>query len=118
MAAAGWWLAPLFTADDDVRRAAALALAVTGLALPVAGWVYVLDGVLIGAGDGRFLAWAGLVTLLAYAPLLAAVWRWAPDGAVGLAWLWAAFAGGFMLARAVTTGLRARGERWLDLGSS
>jgi putative MATE family efflux protein len=116
MAAGGWWLAPLFTADGDVRRAAALALAVTGLALPMAGWVYVLDGVLIGAGDGRFLAGAGIVTLLAYAPLLAAVVRWAPDGAVGLAWLWATFAGGFMLARAVTTGLRARGQRWLVLG--
>ncbi len=117
MAAAGWWLAPVFTADDDVRRAAALALAVSGLALPVAGWVYVLDGVLIGAGDGRFLAAAGIITLVAYVPLLTAVWRWAPDGAVGLAWLWAAFAGGFMLARAVTTGARARGERWLVLGA-
>jgi len=118
MAASGWWLAPLFTADDGVRRAIAIALLVTGACLPVAGWVFVLDGVLIGAGDGRFLAAAGLMTLLAYLPPAAAVWLWAPDGAVGLAWLWLAFGGAFMLARAVTTGLRARGERWMVLGAA
>ncbi|MFC4554766.1 MATE family efflux transporter [Georgenia faecalis] len=116
IAAAGWWITPLFSADPAVRRAATLALVVMGVCLPVAGWVFVLDGVLIGAGDGRYLAWAGVVTLVVYAPLAGAVWRWAPDGAAGLAWLWAAFAGGFMLARAVTTGLRARGDAWMVLG--
>ncbi|HLV54942.1 MAG TPA: MATE family efflux transporter, partial [Actinotalea caeni] len=48
--------------------------------------------------------------------LALAVATWAPAGAAGLAWLWLAFAGGFMLARAVTTGLRARGTRWMVLG--
>lgn len=118
LAAAGWWLAPLFTADDDVRHAVALGLAVAGACLPLAGWVYVLDGVLIGAGDGRFLAAAGVLTLLAYAPLAALVAAYAPEGAVGLAWLWVAFGGGFMAARALTTARRARGERWLVLGST
>lgn len=116
-AASGRWLGPLFTADDDVRRAITLALLVAGACLPIAGWVYVLDGVLIGAGDGRFLAGAGVLTLVAYVPLAAAVWAWAPQGSQGLVWLWAAFGGGFMLARAVTTGLRARGERWIVLGT-
>ncbi|QDB80568.1 MATE family efflux transporter [Georgenia wutianyii] len=117
VAAGGWWLTTLFTTDPDVRTAAAVALVVTGLTMPMAGWVFVLDGVLIGAGDGRFLAWAGVVTLVVYVPLLAAVWMWAPSGGAGLAWLWAAFAGGFMATRAVTTGLRARGERWMVLGA-
>lgn len=118
VAASGWWLGPLFTTDPEVRTAIAVALVVTGACLPVAGWVYVLDGVLIGAGDGRFLAWAGMVTLVAYVPVAGAVWLWAPDGAAGLAWLWAAFGGVFMLARALTTGLRARGERWMVLGAT
>ena len=116
IAAGGWLITPLFTTDPAVRRSAAVALVVTGLMLPVAGWVFVLDGVLIGAGDGRYLAWTGVLTLLAYVPLAAAVWAWAPDGVAGLAWLWASFAGGFMLARAVTTGLRARGTMWMVLG--
>lgn len=116
-AASGWWIAPLFTADDDVRLAAAVGLAVSGACLPIAGWVYMLDGVLIGAGDGRYLAWAGIATLVAYLPLAWLVQAYAPDGAAGLAWLWAAFGGGFMLVRAVTTGLRARGTAWMVLGA-
>ncbi len=115
--AAGWWLAPLFTSDADVRLAVALGLGVCGLFMPMAGWVFVLDGVLIGAGDGRYLAWAGMGTLLAYLPFALGVRSWAPDGAVGLAWLWAGFAGVFMAARAITTGLRARGDHWLVTGA-
>ncbi|PFG34711.1 MATE family efflux transporter [Sanguibacter antarcticus] len=117
VAGGGWWFALLFTSDPDVRVAIALGMAVAGLLMPVAGWVFVLDGVLIGAGDGRYLAVAGVVTLLAYAPVALAVRAWAPSGAAGLAWLWLAFAGVFMLARALTTGLRARGSAWLSTGT-
>ena len=117
VAAGGWWIAPLFTADPQVRSAVALALVVAGLSMPVAGWVFVLDGVLIGAGDGRYLAWAGLATLVAYVPAALAVRTWGPDGAAGLAWSWAAFAGLFMAARAITTGLRARGTAWMVTGA-
>src|SRR5690606_36217492 len=76
---------PLFTPDAAVRAAVATALLVTAAGLPMAGWVFVLDGVLIGAGDGRFLAWAGVVTLAVYAPLAVAVRSLAPDGGPGLA---------------------------------
>lgn len=107
-------LARPFTSDPAVRDAVVAGLVVAAVALPLAGWVFVLDGVLIGAGDGRYLAWAGLVTLVAYVPCALAVRAWAPDGAAGLAWLWAAFAGVFMLARAVTTAHRARGTAWLS----
>jgi putative MATE family efflux protein len=117
IAAGGWWIAPLFTSDDAVRVATAAGLAVCGLLMPMAGWVFVLDGVLIGAGDGRYLAAVGMLTLVVYAPFAVAVGAWAPDGAAGLAWLWAAFAGVFMLARAVTTGVRARGTRWMVTGA-
>ncbi|SDR92972.1 putative efflux protein, MATE family [Paraoerskovia marina] len=118
MALGGWWFALLFTSDPEVRVAVALGMAVAGVLMPMAGWVFVLDGVLIGAGDGRYLAWAGMVTLVVYAPFALVVERWAPDGPVGLAWLWLAFAGVFMAARAVTTGLRARGGRWMVTGAS
>ena len=116
-AASGWWIAPLFSPDPGVRLAVTAGLVVCGVLMPMAGWVFVLDGVLIGAGDGRYLAWAGLLTLALYVPCALAIRAWAPDGAVGLAWLWAAFAGVFMLARALTTGLRARGDRWMVTGA-
>lgn len=114
--AAGWWLAPLFTADPTVRRAVAVSLVVVAITLPVAGWVFVLDGILIGAGDGRYLAAVGFVTLTVYAPAALAVRALADDGVAGLAWSWVAFAGVFMLARALTTGLRARGTAWMRTG--
>lgn len=115
--ATGWWLSAAFTTDHDVRHAVAVALVVAAVLMPMAGWVFVLDGVLIGAGDGRFLAGAGMVTLVAYVPVALAVHRWAPEGWAGLAWLWAAFAGVFMAARALTTGLRARGDGWMVTGA-
>lgn len=117
VAAGGWWIAPLFTTDPAVRTAVAGSLVVAAVFLPMAGWVFVLDGVLIGAGDGRYLAATGILTLAVYVPFALAVRDWAPDGAVGLAWLWAAFAGVFMLSRALTTGLRARTTTWLVTGT-
>ncbi len=100
-----------------MHAAIASALLVVAVTMPVAGWVFVLDGVLIGAGDGRYLAVAGVVTLVVYAPAAVAVHEWAPPGGPGLVWAWAAFAGLFMLARAVTTGWRARGTAWLRTGA-
>jgi hypothetical protein len=41
----------------------------------------------------------------------------APPGAAGLAWLMAAFAFGYLGARAVTLGLRARASRWMVVGA-
>ena len=114
---AAWLYVGLFASDQQVRHAALVALVVAAVTMPMAGWVFVLDGVLIGAGDGRFLAWAGVLTLVVYVPFALAVRVWAPDGAAGLAWLWAAFAGVFMAARALTTGLRARGTAWMVTGA-
>jgi Na+-driven multidrug efflux pump len=95
----------LFSADPGVRSALTATLVVVALAQPLSGWVFVLDGVLIGAGDGRYLAVAGAVTLVAYLPLCAACCsRRVRHG--GLVALWVAFAFGFMLVRAVTLGLR------------
>ncbi|MGC0141851.1 MATE family efflux transporter [Pseudactinotalea sp. Z1732] len=117
-AGTGWLITPLFNADPQVQQAGAWGLVVIGVLMPIAGWVFVLDGVLIGAGDGRFLAWAGVITLVAYLPLLGLVWYFAPPGVPGLIWLWSAFAGAFMLARAITTGIRARGTAWMVLGAT
>jgi putative MATE family efflux protein len=100
-----------FTSDQTVLDLLVPVLLVAALAQPVAGIVFVLDGVLIGAGDGVYLAWAQLVTLALFAP---AAWL---VGGNGLTWLWAAFAVFFMGGRAVTLLLRAHGDRWMRLGA-
>ncbi|HET9657121.1 MAG TPA: MATE family efflux transporter [Kineosporiaceae bacterium] len=107
-----------FTHDPAVRRALLAALVVVAVAQPLCGYVFVLDGVLIGAGDGRFLAVAGVVQVVGYLPLTVAVVRLAPTGTMGLVWLWIAFAGGYMLLRAVFLGLRERSDAWLVTGAT
>jgi putative MATE family efflux protein len=106
-----------FSPDPAVRAAVGAALIVVAISQPLCGWVFVLDGVLIGAGDGVYLAWVGLVNLVAYLPAAAAVAVWAPGGTAGLVWLWVAFSVVFMGSRAVTLGLRYRGDRWLITGA-
>ena len=61
-------LGGLFTCDPVVRDLLVPVLLVAAVAQPVAGIVFVLDGVLIGAGDAVYLAWAQLVTLAVFAP--------------------------------------------------
>ncbi|MHA6513789.1 MATE family efflux transporter [Tessaracoccus sp. Z1128] len=108
-------VASFFSPDDEVGALVAWLLVVVAVALPLAGYVYLLDGVLIGAGDGRYLARAGVITLVVYAPV-ALVGLILPAGQPGLTWLWVSFCVVFMGARAVTLGLRARGDRWIRLG--
>lgn len=102
---------PIFTSDQDVSDLLTITMIVMAFGVPLAGFVFVLDGVLIGAGDARYLALTGLVNLAAYLPLLALVELLRPEP--GLVWLWLAFGLGYMGARAVTLGLRARGTRWM-----
>jgi putative MATE family efflux protein len=111
VAAPSPWLAGAFSGDEAVQSASIAALLVAAAIQPVSGIVFVLDGVLIGAGDGRYLAYAGLLTLLAYAPIAGAVWYLE----AGLGWLWAAYAA-FMLARMITLVARERSDAWLVTG--
>lgn len=114
LAAASPLLGPLFTPDGAVHDLLVPVLLVAALGQPAAGVVFVLDGVLIGAGDLRYLAWGGLVTLGVYAPaLLVAV---AAGG--GVVAVWAVFAFVFMGARLVVLVRRARGDAWLVTGAS
>lgn len=110
-------LAPLFSPEPEVQRTLLAVLVVVAVTQPLAGYVFVLDGVLIGAGDGRYLAVAGVVTFLGYLPLALLALSAPVSGTVGLVWLWVAFAGGFMLVRAVTLGLRLRSGVWLVPGA-
>ena len=84
LAVAAPWAGRLFTSDAGVQAALTLALWVLAVGQPLAGYVFVLDGVLIGAGDAKYLAIAGVVNLAVYVPLLLAVRRAAADGAAGL----------------------------------
>jgi putative MATE family efflux protein len=113
LAAASPLLGPLFTGDPEVQDLLVTVLVVAAIGQPVAGVVFVLDGVLIGAGDGRYLARAGLVTLVAYAPVAIVL----ALASAGLVAIWVSFAAVFMGARFVVLTRRARGDAWLVTGA-
>ena len=106
----------VFTGDAAVLDILPLAVLTLGVSLPLGGFVFVLDGVLMGAGDAKYLGLTSLVNLACYLPVLWALTTWVPEGTAALVALTAGFTIVFMLARAVTLGLRARGDRWARLG--
>jgi putative MATE family efflux protein len=117
LAVASPFLGVLFTDDPAVHDLLWPVLLVAAVFQPIAGVVFVLDGVLIGAGDGRYLAWGGVVVLAVFAPMALLAVNLAPESGSGLLWLWVTFGLGFMGSRAVVLLHRARGERWLVTGA-
>jgi putative MATE family efflux protein len=113
---AGSLYARLFTGDPEVRSLIVVALVVAALLQPMAGWVFVLDGVLIGAGDGRYLAWASVISVAAFLPPAVVVWTLDLSPSAGLVGLWLAI-GVWTLARLVTLALRERGTGWMVTGA-
>ncbi|MET9507117.1 MATE family efflux transporter [Streptomyces flavidovirens] len=104
---------PLFTSDEVVRDALLPALLVVAVSQPISGIVFVLDGVLMGAGDGPYLAWAMLATLAVFTPVALLV----PVLGGGLTALWWAMTL-MMAVRMVTLWLRARSGRWIVTGAT
>lgn len=104
---------PLFTSDSVVKDAALPALLVVALSQPICGVVFVLDGVLMGAGDGPYLAWAMVLTLAVFTPVALLV----PVLGGGLTAIWAAMTL-MMAVRMLTLWLRARSGRWIVTGAT
>lgn len=102
-------LPALFTRDAEVLAAVATVWAVVAVLQPVGGVVFVLDGVLMGAGDFRFLWWS---TALASLGGLVPVCLLALRNGWGLPGIWAGMAV-MMGIRAVTTVWRLRSGAWL-----
>ena len=102
-------LPPLFTDDPAVLASAAVVWWFLALMQPLAGVVFALDGVLMGAGDVAYLRTVTLGSaLLGFVPLsLLSGWLdW------GLAGVWTGLTL-FIVLRLVGVGLRVRGTAWL-----
>jgi len=106
------FLPGLFAAAPPVASLLLAVLLVVAVQQPVAGVVFVLDGVLIGAGDQDYLALAGLATTAVFGVAAACVH--VLHG--GLVALWVAYSV-WLVARFVTLTLRARGSAWLVTGA-
>jgi Na+-driven multidrug efflux pump len=81
---------------------------------PANGAVFALDGILIGAGDTRFLMWSMLgsaVGVFVPIALLSLALGW------GIVGVWAGLVG-LIAARLTTTGARFLGQRWAITGAA
>ncbi len=110
---AGWYVLPaLFTGDPQVQAQAHVAWPWFVVMQPMAGAVFALDGVLVGAGDVGFLRTITAVAGLGgYLPvtLLTAEFGW------GLGGLWAGLTV-FVVIRLIGMVWRAAGTRWAQEG--
>ena len=99
----------VFSSDDQVLATVSAVWVVVAALQPVGGVVFVLDGVLMGAGDFRFLWWStALASLGGLVPvcLIALRYGW------GLPGIWAGMCA-LMAIRAVTTLWRIRSGAWI-----
>ena len=103
-----------FTSDPDVLDRAQALWPLFALMQPICALVFALDGILLGAGDTRYLAWAMAGSALGvYVPiaLLSLHLHW---GVAGVWWGLVAL----MLARLATIGRRFQGRRWMVVGAT
>jgi putative MATE family efflux protein len=105
-------VAVAFTHDGSVRDELGPVLIAVALMQPLGAIVFVLDGILIGAGDARYLALAMAAATACYLPCALLVL--AADA--GLVALWGALFV-FMIARLIGMGRRYRGDAWLVTGT-
>ncbi len=104
-------LGALFTDDAAVRSLAEHTLWFVAAMQPLNAVVFVLDGVLIGAGDVRYLAAAMVVSFVAFVPAAFAALEW--GGTLG--WLWTAIIL-LLTVRATTLLGRFVTNRWQVVG--
>lgn len=101
------WIGRWFTTDRAVIEAVTLSLWFVAATQPMNAVTFALDGILVGAGDQRFLAVAMVGAALVYVGIVVAVG--VLDGT--LAWLWVAQVV-FMACRLVALRRRFAGNRW------
>jgi putative MATE family efflux protein len=110
--ALGGLLPRAFTSDPAVIDRARAIWPLFAVMMPAAGAVFALDGILIGAGDTRFLMWGMLASSAVYIPvaLLALAEDW------GIVGVWCGLVG-LILMRLLTCGARFLGTRWALTGA-
>ncbi len=106
------WIPRAFTGDPAVVHQAKLIWPLFALTQPLAGAVFALDGILIGASDTAYLMWSMLAaSCLVYIPiaLLSLELGW------GIIGVWAGLVG-LIAARLAFLGYRFVGRRWAVVG--
>lgn len=107
----------LFSPNPTIQALVTTGMIVVGILMPLQGWMWALDGILIGAGDFRYLAFtcgvSALVHIAALVVLVFAIGPYLPDDLARIAALWLVMGVFLMGCRGIANGLRAKGETWI-----
>lgn len=114
----GWCCAPLFSPNADIQLLISVGMTILGLFLPLAGWMWALDGVLIGAGDHRYLAKACSLMAVAYLVtlLITNIFNITVNAndVTRTITLWVVLNAVYIGGRAVGNSWRIRNDKWMD----
>lgn len=103
----------IFSDDPAVVSLAGFLFLHLAFMQPINGVAFTLDGILIGAADMRFLAWAMVGAAAVFIPLAVMV----PVLDLGIGWVWGSL-WVLMVVRASTLTLRFRSRAWIRTGAS
>ena len=106
-------IAHLFTSDEEVVDQAREIWWLFAALMPLNGAVFALDGILIGAGDTRFLMWGMLAAAAAYVPIALL----ALDQGWGILGVWCGLAALIVIRFATNLG-RFVSQRWARTGAA
>lgn len=116
VAATSLWIPAIITPSADVQALATWGLIVCGLGMPLGSLAFMLDGVLIGAGDTKYLAWSMFLSTALYAPVPLILMTGIANQTWGFIALWTGYLAISMGLRVLTLYLRTRGSTWIVLG--
>ena len=113
----GFFAGQLFSPSEEIQYVVTAGMLVSGITMPLQGWMWALDGILIGAGDFRYLALTLLFVAGLYIVILAiiefCVVPFLSNSFIGALVLWGAFDVVLMGGRAIANGLRIRKDVWM-----
>lgn len=117
MILAGWLCSPLFSPNAEVQLLVSIGMTILGIFLPLSGFMWALDGVLIGAGDHKYLAKSCSITAVVYLLVISAVCvanvaLFAGDVTKTIS-LWASLNVVYIGGRALGNSLRVKTDDWM-----
>lgn len=107
----------LFSPNPSIQLLVAGGMVAVGVMMPLQGWMWALDGILIGAGDFRYLALSCTVSAIvhigALGILVFCINPYLPNDLARIVVLWLVMGAFLMGGRGVANGLRARRDTWM-----
>lgn len=107
----------LFSPSPEIQLLAGVGMITIGIFMPLQGWMWALDGILIGSGDFRYLAvtcsLASIAHIAVTALLVCVISPLLPNDLARIAAVWCVIGVALMGGRGIANGMRAKGDTWI-----